>query len=87
MSRRLILNMNILMNNPTKRELLGMSNMIWRTQPSSVINGHYTFVDNFSSYKTIHLDGKLENLDIVYKMSINGYDNINPYVLNNLRKN
>lgn len=86
MSRRLILNMNILMNNPTKRELLGISNMIWRTQPSSVISGHYTFVDNFSSYKTNHISGKLENLHVVYKMSVEGYENINPYVLNNLRK-
>jgi hypothetical protein len=79
--------MNILINNPTKKEFLGMSNMIWRTQPSTVINGHYTFVDNFTTYNTSSVNGKLENLKLVYKMSIDGYENINPYDLNSLRKN
>jgi hypothetical protein len=74
------------MNNPSKRELLGMSNMIWRTQPSSIINGHYTFVDNFSCYKTNHINGKLENLHLVYKMSIEGYEHINPYVLQTTKR-
>lgn len=76
MSRRLILGMNVRLIDPSKRDLLSISNMICRTDTSSLLKFDYTIIDNDLTVHKNHINGKLNNLKLTYHMSIFGYEKI-----------
>lgn len=75
---RFFLSASMHLKNPAKEELLDLTNFLYRMNPANKMSMTYVFLhdEKYVDMKTVY--ERLDNLKLVHKMSLNGWNSVNP---------